>query len=321
MRIDTKLKVLERVTQNGTFALDTQLILGNQLVKINNWKDVCVALRVLQDVDWLPDDQQNILLVDYLANRGDLDVIELPNEDYQRLAQAVARYDAGLPVVINTLRAHACSASPETVWVEIKSVSDPTELASITADIERALKIAAQAGSSFKFVGVAQGSDWLGFLPGSEVTGVALNYCIGLAASISTELLKVAGPVMNTIVRVVLDNDDRDEEPSQEEIDKQLRVIKDRATDLIIDEAVKTFTEHLERAQYPPDVQNQVGAAIRATTKTIRDLAESDRAEFEMSELGRGIVIQVQGNNNQITIQNFPDIPTHREALPPGDSE
>ena len=57
MRIDTKLNALMLVTQPGEFTLDSESILGDQRVKINNWKDVCIALRVLQEVNWLPDDQ------------------------------------------------------------------------------------------------------------------------------------------------------------------------------------------------------------------------------------------------------------------------
>ena len=62
MRIDTKLNALMLVTQPGEFTLDSESILGDQRVKINNWKDVCIALRILQDVNWLPDDQHNQLL-------------------------------------------------------------------------------------------------------------------------------------------------------------------------------------------------------------------------------------------------------------------
>ncbi len=320
MRIDMKLNALARVIESDRITLDSESILGNQYLKINNWSDVCVALRVLQEVDWLPDDQHNKLLVDYLENRGNLDVIELSHQEFQTLQQAVQRYNAGLPVVINTLRAHARSSSPETVWVEIKSVSNPAELTSVTTEIERALNIAGQTGSSFSFAGVAQGSDWLGFIPGSELSGIALNYCISLAAAVTVELIKVAGPVMNALARINLD-DEREEEPTQEQIDERIKAIKDKVTDVMIDEGVKTFTERLDNAEYPQETRNQVGVAVRATTKAIRELGESDRAVFEVSESGKDIMIQVHGDNNQITIQNFPEIPAHREALPPGDSE
>ena len=321
MRIDTKLNALMRVAQPGEFTLDSEAILGNQRVKINNWKDVCIALRVLQDVDWLPNDEHSQLLVDYLENRGDLEVIELSHQEFEMLERAAWRYNEGLPIVINTLKAHARAMSPDTIWIELKSVADPAELSSITAEIERALNIAGQAGSSFRFAGVAQGSDWLGFIPGSMLAGIALNYCISLAATVTVELLKVTGPIVNAVAKLTLDDEDRDGEPTQEEIDARIRDIKDRAADVIIDEAVKTFTEHLKNAEYPPDARNQVGAAVRATTKTIRELGESNKAGFEMSESGKNIVLQVHGNNNQITVQNFPELPSSMEALPPGDSE
>ena len=322
MRIDTKLNALVRVAKPGEFTLNSEAILGNQRIKINNWKDVCIALRVLQEVNWLPDDQHNQLLVDYLENRGDLEVIELSHQELQMLEQAVHRYDTGLPVVINTLKAHARATSSDTIWIELKSVSDPAELSSITTEIERALNIAGQAGSSFRFAGVAQGSDWLGFIPGSVLAGVALNYCISLAATVTVELLKVAGPVVNAVAKLTLDDEDRDGEPTQEEIDERIKAIKDRAADVIIDDAVRTFIEHLENAEYPPEVRNQVGVAVRATTKTIREMAESNRAVFETSESGKNIVIQVHGDNNQITVQNFPELPnSHQEALPPGETE
>ena len=317
MRIDTKLNALQRVMRNDTFILEAEGILNNQYVKVQNWSNVCVALQVLTDIDWLPYDQYKKLLDDYLENRGDSDTLEVPADEYHILEQAVKRYNPGLPIVVNTLRAHAVSASEDTIWVEIASASDPTELADIMREIEKALNIAGQVDASFKFVGVAQGSDWLGFVPNSDLAGLALNYCIGLAASISTELLKVAGPVMNAIVRLDLDSD---EDPSEEEIEKRLRDIKDRTADVMIEDGVRLFTEHLEQAQYPPEIQNQVGVAIRATTKSVREMAESNRAVFEVSDSGRNIVVGIHGNNNHITIQNFPQIPVHRDALTPAES-
>ena len=321
MRIDTKLNALMLVTQPGEFTLDSESILGDQRVKINNWKDVCIALRVLQEVNWLPDDQHNRLLVDYLENRGDLEVIELSPQEFQMLEQAVQRYNGGLPIVINTLKAHARAMSSDTIWIELRSVSDPAELSSITAEIERALNIAGQAGASFRFAGVAQGSDWLGFIPGSPLVGIALNYCISLAATVTVELLKVTGPIINAVAKLTLDDDNQDREPTQEEINERIKAIKDRATDEIIDEAVRAFIERLDNTEYPPEVRNQVGVAIRATTKIVRELGESNRAVFEMSESGKNIVVQVHGDNNQITVQNFPELPNPREALAPGDSE
>ena len=321
MRIDTKLNALMLVTQPGEFTLDSESILGDQRVKINNWKDVCIALRILQDVNWLPDDQHNQLLVDYLENRGDLEVIELSPQEFQMLEQAVQRYNGGLPIVINTLRAHARATSSDTIWIELRSVSDPAELSSITAEIERALNIAGQAGASFRFAGVAQGSDWLGFIPGSLLVGIALNYCISLAATVTVELLKVTGPIINAIAKLTLDDDNQDREPTQEEINERIKAIKDRAADEIIDEAVRAFIERLDNTEYPPGARNQVGVAIRATTKIVRELGESNRAVFEMSESGKNIMVQVHGDNNQITVQNFPELPNPREALAPGDSE
>ena len=321
MRIDTKLRALQRVIQNNVFTFEAEPFLDDQYVKVQNWGDVCIALRVLRDIDWLREDNQSKLLDDYLENRAGGDPVELPTGDFQSLEQAVRRYDDGLSIVVNALKAHAVSSSPETIWVDIKSAADPSELASITGDIERALNIAGQADASFSFVGVAQGSDWLGFLPNSELTGAVLNYCINLAATISVELMKISGPALRAVVRLSIDNENRDVEPTQEEIDEQIRVVKDKTAEVMIEDGVKVFSDHLEKAQLTPDVRNQVGATIKATTKTIQEMAESNRAVFEPSESGKRIVVEIHGNNNQITIQNFPEIAPRREALPSAESE
>ncbi len=320
MRIDTKLNALERVTVNGTFTLEVEHILNNQYVKIQNWDDVCTALRVLREIDWIGDDQQRRLLDDYLENRGEGDTLEVPNGEFQALQQAVRRYNPGLPIILITLKAHAISSSSDTVWVEIKSASNPTELAELIREIERALNIAAQVEGPFRFVGVAQGSDWLGFVTNSDLTGVALNYCIGLVASISIELLKVSGPVMTAFAKLDLSRSG-DDSPSPEDVNERLSDIKKEATDLMIKDGVQKFTERLANAQYPEEIQNQVGAAMEATAVAIQKMAEANQAVFEMSESGRKIVIEIHGDNNQITIQNFPEIPRHPEALPPADSE
>ena len=320
MRIDTKLNALERVTENGRFILEAENILSNQYVKIQNWDNVRTALRVLGEVDWMPHDHQRQLLDDYLENRAEGDTLELPSGQFNELQQAVQRYNSGLEIILKTLRSHAVSTLPNTIWVEIRSPSDPTELANLVREIERALNIAGQVESSFKFVGVAQGSDWLGFLPNSELAGVALNYCIGLAASISAELLKVSGPVMTAFARLDLSRSG-DESPSSEAVNERLRDIKEEATALMVEEGVQRFIERLDTAQYPDEVQNQAREAMKATTVAIRNMAEANQAIFEISETGKGINIEISGSNNQITIQNFPELPRHQDALPSAESD
>ena len=112
-----------------------------------------------------------------------------------------------------------------------------------------------------------------------------------------------------------------DREPTQEEINERIELLKEDTRDIIIDEGVKTFVEYLEDADYPPEFRNEVGNAVKAATKAIQDLGESERAVFELSESQKDIVVEIHGDNNQVTVQNFPQIPPHREALPPGESE
>ncbi len=320
MRIDTKLRALERVSQNNVFTFEAEPILNQQHMKVQNWDDVCIALRVLRDIDWLREDSQSRLLDDYLEHRAGGETIELPMGDFRPLEEAAQRYNNGLPIVVNALRSHAVSSSSETIWVEIKSAPDPSALASITGDIERALNIAGQADASFSFVGVAQGSDWFGFLPNSDLAGTVLNYCINLAATVSVELMKISGPALKAVARISIDNENRDVAPTQEEIDEQIRVVKVKTAEVMIEDGVNVFSDHLENAQFPPAIRNQVGATIKATTKTIKEMAESNRAIFEPSESGKSIVVEIHGSNNQITIQNFPEIAPRREALPPAES-
>ena len=321
MRIDTKLRALQQVSQGNLFTFEAEPILNDQYMKIQNWDDVCVALRVLRDVDWLGENSQSQLLDEYLENRAGGDAIELPMGDFRTLEEAAQRYNEGLSILINALRSHAVSPSTETIWVEIKSASDPSELASIVSEVERALNIAGQADASFRFAGVAQGSDWLGFLPNTELTGAALNYSINLAATVSVELLKMSGPALKAVVGLIIDKENRDTEPTQEEIDEQIGVVKDATAEVMIEDGVRVFSDHLDEAGFPPEVRHQVGASIKATTKIIQEMAESKRAVFEPSESGKSIIVEIHGNNNQITIQNFPDIAHRREALPTAESD
>lgn len=320
MRIDTKLIALNGVIQNDEFVLDSEYILNDQYVKINNWANVCTALRVLQEVEWMPNDEYSRLIKDYLDNRGDNEILEVPANEFQMLEQAVHRYDSGLPIIISVLKTHAVSTSDDTIWVEIKSISDPSELVDVTQKLERALNVAGQAGSSFRFVGVAQGSDWLGFIPNSELTGTVLNYCIGLAAKITMELMKMGSLVIRGIAVHQLASSGNDT-PSQEDIDKQLDEVEKTVADLIVEEGINGFKKHLEEAGYPAESQNQIGVAIRATTESIANLAQSNQAVFEQSEEGKKIIIEIHGNNNQITIQNFPELPNYQQALPPSTSD
>ena len=111
MRFDVKLNALQRVIDNDQFILTFEEILNNQYVKIQKWNDVCTALRVLREVDWLPEDSNSRLLDDYLENRGEGDSIEVPAPEFQALHEASQRYNSGLPVVMNILRTQARSTS------------------------------------------------------------------------------------------------------------------------------------------------------------------------------------------------------------------
>ena len=235
MRIDTKLNALQKVTQDGQFIIKHEYILNNQRVKIDDWGNVIIALQVLQEVDWIGDDGYRQLLDDYLEHRAEADTLELPSGEFEVLHQAVQRYNSGLEIILNTLRAHSVPNSGNTIWVEIKSATDPAELAEIVKDIERTLDIAGQVDRSFRFVGVAQGSDWLGFIPNSELTGIALNYCIGLAATVTVELAKASGHAMTAMARRSL-RKSGDDSPSQEDVDTELKGLKEETRDLMIEE-------------------------------------------------------------------------------------
>ena len=91
MRFDAKLNALQRVIDKGQFNLSYEGILNNQYVKIQKWNDVCTALRVLREVDWLSEDSNSRLLDDYLENRGEGDSIEVPAPEFQALHEASTR--------------------------------------------------------------------------------------------------------------------------------------------------------------------------------------------------------------------------------------
>ena len=133
--------------------------------------------------------------------------------------------------------------------------------------------------------------------------------------------MKISGPALKAVVRLTLDDENRDVEPTQEEIDERIRIVKEKTAEVMIEDGVKVFSDHLENTQVQPATRNQVGATIKAATKTIKEMAESNRAVFEPSESGKSIVVEIHGNNNQITIQNFPEIAPRREALPPAESD
>lgn len=319
MRIETKLSVLERVASNHIFTIDAESIMNGQNVVIRNWRDVRTAVQILREMDWLPPDGDSQLLDDYLANRDEADTLEVSIGEYQELERVVHRYDDGLPVLLSTLRTHSVSTNPSVVWVEIKSASDPGELAKTAEEISRALVIAGQAGHAFRFVGVAQGSNWFGFEPMSALMGDIINYCIHLASSIVEEIQRVPSTFLTSMVRLSLE-DSGNSNPTQDDIDDHIDRINERTVNVLTDAGAKELLELLKGANYTESEQNQASSAVKLATKAIIDMGQGGRATFEPSEGGRNFVINVYGNE-RVEINNFQVTERQPDALPPPNSE
>ena len=316
MRIETKFSVLTRLIPDGNnFTIEGESIMNGQRYVIANWRDVRTAIQILREIDWLTPDSNSQLLDDYLANRPENDKLEMSAEEYNQLIGAVRRFDAGLPVVFNTLKAHAVDIDPSTIWVQMGRTTDPGDLADTIAEIVQALTRASQADHTFRFAGVAQGSDWLGFVPSSELMGTIINYCIHLSSSIVAELQNTPTLFMRNLVKSTLSRRGKTDEPTEEQIEEEIDTVNQMAATELIDAGVEELQKHLRKAGYKGTQVNQTKAAVKAATAAIIKLAQENRAAFEASENSRGLVINITGNErveiNQLNVPHPPD-----KALP-----
>ena len=317
MRIGTKFGALERIIINGKFNIKAETILSGAQVVIHNWQDVRATIQILREIDWLPDDQRSKLLDDYLEHRGEGDTLEIDHGAYRTLIESINRYEPGLPVLMKALQAHAVSADPSVIWVEILSASDPRELASAVEEVSRALTIAQQAGHAFRFVGVAQGSNWFGFDPSSSLVGIVINCCIHLASTILKEISTSPRSVMASMAKMSLENAGADS-PTQDDINEYIEQIHDRVIQTLAEAGSSRLGEYLESGDYSESDRNMAKTAVMHATKAIVEMQRSGTAKFEPSHEGQSITINVYGNEN-VEI----NLPGGRapEALPPGDTD
>ena len=317
MRIGSKFGVLGRVVSNRQFNISAEGILNGQRIIIHNWQDVKAAIQLLREIDWLGEDQHSKLLDDYLEYRGEGDTLEVEQREFQMLMEAIERYRPGLPMLMNALQIHAVSADPSVIWVEIASVSDPRELAAAIAEVSRALAIAEQAGQAFRFVGVAQGSNWFGFDPTSPLMGIVINCCIHLASTILKEISSTPRSIMASMAKMSLENAG-DDSPTQDAISEYIDQIHDRVIQTLAEAGSSHLGEYLESGDYSESDRNVAKTAVTHATKAIVEMQKNGTASFEPSQDGQDITINVYGNEH-VEI-NLPASRMH-EALPPGSNE
>ena len=315
MRIETKLTILKNVLRDDTIHFDTEQIMGGQRYIVRNWRDIRTTIDILSEMDWLPEDELSQLLADYLANRAEADTLELAPDEYDQLVNALQRFQPGLPVIRSALQVHAVTAEPSTIWVQLDSNQlTPKSLSQTLKEITDAFTRLSQAGETFHFVGVAQGSDWFGFDPSSPEMGTLMNCCIHLASSIVADIKQIPMSFIRSFVRLNLSDQLiplEHETPiiptdmTEADIDEAIANVNEHTTDRLIDEGVEEILKQL-------DGSNRKRDAVKKATKSIIQLMQDNKAAFEPSE-NSNITINIRGDH--VEVYNL--IPHNPEALPP----
>ena len=316
MRIETKLTILDSVLRRDTIHFDTEHIMGGQRYIIRNWRDIRNTIDILSEMDWLPEDEHSQLLADYLANRAEADALELAPDEYHQLVNALQRFQPGLPAIRSALRVHAVTAEPSTIWVQLNSNQlTPKSLSQTLKEIADAFTRLSQAGETFHFVGVAQGSDWFGFNPSSPEMGTLMNCCIHLASSIVADIKQIPISFLRSFVKLNLSDqlipqdDDVPSTPTdipEADIDEAIANVNEHTTDRLIHEGVEEILKQLDGGD------SRKRDAVKKATKSIIQLMQDNKAAFEPSE-NSNITINIRGEH--VEVYNL--MPHNPEALPP----
>ena len=310
MRVETKLAVLKKFTENNHFVIRATPIMNQERFVIQNWQEVLTALRVLREIEWLGEDRQSQLLDDYIKNRHDIKQLELSQAEFQQLHEAGQRYNNGLNIVLAILEGHAADASPSTIWVELQPTTDPIRMANTIQDMTGILKRAGQAGEAFRFVGVAQGSDWFGFAPPSEFMATVINYCIHLSASVLADVQRMPDALIRSVITLLVEETgEKDPEATSE---AKVELTKERIKDELVERGTARFRDELVEAGYSKTEANRIHNALKATTRNILKLTEEGRAIFEPAE-DSNINISIVGE--KIEVRNL--IIKNPKQLPP----
>ena len=293
MRIDGRLEIIQKALDtSGTLRIEVTQRYNGQAYQIDNWQDLRAALKELLRQNWAPNSQ---LIQDFVEVEGDEDTPLLETQRYEELASAISQLNSGIPVAIGTMSSLITKGGQNRIYVELGDVGTPNELQAAIGEIVELFNVLS-ADKSFGFGGFAHGSEWLSWLPLSELTEAVTILAIFVAKEWGTILGKKS---KEKLIREAKAwnraKGDKDTEPDDEAIEKfQEALAEDELVPLW--EGIKEYLGDLPEPQ-----RNEVINRIRMGAKQAQQQMQKGRT-FEVSSNSPVIIINGDNNSTSITI-------------------
>ena len=293
MRIDERLQVIrEALDESGNIRVEAIERFGGQAFQIDNWRQLRPALEELLRQNWIPNQD---LVRDFVEveSSGNTPLLEVRR--YHEFDSAIKQLNPSIPIVVGTMSSLATERDPGVIFVEIGDVATPEELNTSITEITELFNILS-GDRSFRFAGFAHGSEWLSWIPLSELTGVAANLAILVAqvwfnmlAERSTERLLQEARAWNRA------NNGDDSDLSDE-------LIENFRAEMVKDDLAPYWKAIEESLGEMPEAQrNQVLNRIRIGAEKARQQMDRGRT-FEVSLNAPSITVNGDNNSPAITI-------------------
>ena len=294
MRIDERLEIISRaVDVSGSLRIQATERYNGQAFQINDWQVLRAALKELLRQNWVLDSQ---FIQDFVDVQGSDQTPLLEAPRFNEFLRAVERFNSGIPIAIATMSSLVTERDSRAIYVELGQIGTPSELQEAIAEITELFNILS-GDRSFRFGGFAHGSEWVFWIPLSELTGVAANLAILVAqvwfnmlAEKSTERLLREARAWN---RAANGNEDTD-------LDNE--VVEKFRTELAKDD-LEPYWEEIERSlsSLPEAQKNEVINRIRKGAEKARQQMDKGRT-FEVALNSPAITINGDNNSPSITI-------------------
>lgn len=177
MRIDQKLEAIRAASDDsGQLLLDNTEFYGGQAYRVENWTQLFGALEVLMEQNWprVRWPNQTRWLDDFMELNPREEVPLLDVNQFNELQGVINLFRDLLPVAIDVLASQVPEYEPQTIFIDIGRLQTFDELEDAIGDLKRLFDLMSINGG-FSFVGVAQGSDWIGVVPWGEIAIAAYH--------------------------------------------------------------------------------------------------------------------------------------------------
>ena len=303
MRIDKRLELFQKALDaSGQLHIDVVRRYNGQAFQINNWQTLRAALKELLRQNWVPNSE---LIQDFVEVEGSEETPLLEGNRYSEFVAAINQLNEGIPIAIGTMSSLATERTSNAIYVELGNIGTPNELRAAITEITELFNILS-GDKSFSFGGFAHGSEWVSWIPLSELTEAVTIFAIFVAK----EWITILGEKSKE--RLIREakawnraKGDKDTEPSDEVIENFREALaEDELAPLW--EGIENFLGNLPEAQ-----RNEVINRIRMGAKQVQQQMDKGRT-FEVSPNSPIIIINGDNNTTSITVNgdtkfNIPD--------------